>query len=115
MDFDAFCFPQYVPRPKDHNGSGKDPCHWIGSGGKHERVSGIGECTEQVRWGTAPTMVPPVRGCQGEVRRTHRARCTEPLVSSSKAEVHKKLAHVHKKENKVYEYSSKTHTRFGSA
>jgi hypothetical protein len=48
MDFDAFWFPEYVPLPKDHNGFGKDPCCWIGSHGKHERVSGIGECTQEV-------------------------------------------------------------------
>jgi len=57
MDFDAFCFPEYVPRPKDHNGLGKDPCHWIGSSGKHERVSGIGECTREVPWGDATSVV----------------------------------------------------------
>ena len=47
MDFDAFCFPEYVPLPRDHEGLGKDPCHWIGSSGKHKRVSGIGECTRE--------------------------------------------------------------------
>jgi len=47
MDFDAFCFPEYVPLPKDHNGLGKDPCHRIGSNGKHERVSGIGRFTKE--------------------------------------------------------------------
>jgi hypothetical protein len=53
MDFDAFCFPGYVPLSRDHNGLGKDPCHWIGSNGKHKRVSGIGECTREVLRGDA--------------------------------------------------------------
>ena len=59
MDFDAFCFPKYVPLLKGRNGLGKDPCHWMDSSGKHERVSGIGECTGEVLRGNASNVVFP--------------------------------------------------------
>jgi hypothetical protein len=53
MDFDAFCFPEYVPLPNDLSGLRKDPYHWIGSSGKHERVADTGECSKEVLWGDA--------------------------------------------------------------
>jgi hypothetical protein len=47
-----------------------------------------------------PAWLPPSRRRQGEVRRAHRARCDEPLLSRPKVEVHKKLSHVHKRRTK---------------